>query len=299
MNLRQIEVFRAVMLAGTVSGAAKVLNVSQPGISRMLGAIEQRLGLRLFDRVRGRLRPTPEAEALYAQVQRVHGEVQRVATLASDLRHGRHLSLRILGSPSLMLESIPKALTALRERFDLATFQLATMSAAEMTRALLCQEADIAVSANPLISALPDSALEARVLGSWTLVCVFPGDHPFARSTAPIESAQILEQPLVGFPAQTPQGQFVDQESRKLGLAPRQTVEVRSSLNACALVLQGAGVAVIDDLTARAYVSRDLQFRPIPGAPHIDIMASTPPQVTPSALVEPFIEELADVLGPA
>jgi DNA-binding transcriptional LysR family regulator len=173
------------------------------------------------------------------------------------------------------------------------------MSAAQMTRALLRQEADIAVSANPLISALPDSALEARVLGSWTLVCVFPGDHPFARSTAPIESTQILEQPLVGFPAQTPQGQFVDQESRKLGLAPRQTVEVRSSLNACALVLQGAGVAVIDDLTARAYVSRDLQFRPIPGAPHIDIMASTPAQVTPSALVEPFIEELADVLGPA
>lgn len=74
---------------------------------------------------------------------------------------------------------------------------------------------------------------------------------------------------------------------------------MRSSLNACALVLQGAGVAVIDDLTARAYVSRGLQFRPIPGAPHVDIMASTPAQATPSALVEPFIEELADVFGPA
>jgi DNA-binding transcriptional LysR family regulator len=70
-------------------------------------------------------------------------------------------------------------------------------------------------------------------------------------------------------------------------------------MNACALVLQGASVAVIDDLTAQACVSRDLQFRPIPGAPHIDIMACTPPRVTPSALVEPFIEELADVLGPA
>ncbi len=60
---------------------------------------------------------------------------------------------------------------------------------------------------------------------------------------------------------------------------------MQSSLNACALVLQGAGVAVIDDLTARAYVSRDLQFRPITGAPHIDIMACTPPQAPPSALV--------------
>ena len=55
MNLRQIEVFRAVMLAGSVTDAARSLHVSQPGISRMLSHIELQLGLRLFERRKGRL----------------------------------------------------------------------------------------------------------------------------------------------------------------------------------------------------------------------------------------------------
>jgi DNA-binding transcriptional LysR family regulator len=59
MNLRQIEVFRAMMLAGSVTDAARLLHVSQPGISRMLGHIELQLGLTLFERGRGKLRPAP------------------------------------------------------------------------------------------------------------------------------------------------------------------------------------------------------------------------------------------------
>ena len=50
ISLKQIEYFRAVMEAGTVSGAAAMLNVSQPNVSRMLKYTESRLGLRLFER---------------------------------------------------------------------------------------------------------------------------------------------------------------------------------------------------------------------------------------------------------
>ena len=78
MNLRQIEVFRAVMLAGSVTDAARLLHVSQPGVSRMLGHIEVQLGVRLFERGRGKLRPTPEAQALYAEVEHVYRGVQRI-----------------------------------------------------------------------------------------------------------------------------------------------------------------------------------------------------------------------------
>ena len=68
MNLRQIEVFRATMLTGSTADAARLLHVSQPGISRMIGHIELQLGLRLFERGKGRIKPTPEAHALYAEV---------------------------------------------------------------------------------------------------------------------------------------------------------------------------------------------------------------------------------------
>ena len=88
MNLRQIEVFRAVMLAGSVTDAARMLHVSQPGISRMLGHIELQLGVRLFERGRGKLRPTPEAHALYAEVEQVYRGVQRIDDRARGLKSG-------------------------------------------------------------------------------------------------------------------------------------------------------------------------------------------------------------------
>ena len=55
MNLRQIEVFRAVMITGSVSGAARLLHVSIPAVSRLLSHTESRLGFLLFERVKGRL----------------------------------------------------------------------------------------------------------------------------------------------------------------------------------------------------------------------------------------------------
>ena len=66
MRLRQIEVFHAVYSCGSVTGAAEILNVSQPSVSKVLAHAEQQLGFPLFDRVRGKLVPTPEADRLFA-----------------------------------------------------------------------------------------------------------------------------------------------------------------------------------------------------------------------------------------
>ncbi|MET5019937.1 LysR family transcriptional regulator, partial [Burkholderia pseudomallei] len=60
LNLRPIEVFRAIMLTGSISGAAKLLHVSQQAVSRLISYAEQRLGLAQFESIKGRLYPTPE-----------------------------------------------------------------------------------------------------------------------------------------------------------------------------------------------------------------------------------------------
>ena len=61
MRLRYIEIFHAVMQAGSVKGAADILHITQPAASRLLQQAEQRVGVMLFERVRGRLVPTREA----------------------------------------------------------------------------------------------------------------------------------------------------------------------------------------------------------------------------------------------
>ena len=114
LNLRQIEVFRAIMLTGSISKAAQLLNVSQPAISRLLSYTESRIGLVLFERIKGRLYPTPEARRLYQVVEQVHNSVQRVNEVATDLIEKRHGSLHIAVSPSLGQTLIPMAAPLIR-----------------------------------------------------------------------------------------------------------------------------------------------------------------------------------------
>ena len=73
LTLRQIEVIRAIMVAGTVNGAAEMLNVSAPGISRVMKHAESVLGIRLFSRRHGRFTPTPEARNIFGQINEVYG----------------------------------------------------------------------------------------------------------------------------------------------------------------------------------------------------------------------------------
>ena len=61
LTLRQVEVIRAVMMTGTIQGAAEFLNVSPPGISRLMKHTEDSLGVRLFERKAGLFVPAPEA----------------------------------------------------------------------------------------------------------------------------------------------------------------------------------------------------------------------------------------------
>lgn len=63
LTLRQIEVIRAVMITGTLAGAAPLLNVAAPGLSRLMKYTEDTLGTKLFIRLGGRFVPAPEARA--------------------------------------------------------------------------------------------------------------------------------------------------------------------------------------------------------------------------------------------
>ena len=110
LNLRQIEVFRAVMTTGTIAGAAQMLFVSQPAVSRLLAHTEQRVGFALFERIKGRLFATPEAKKLFHEVEAVYRAVQRVNELASDLSSNRSGMLNFVSSPSVGQSFLPQAM---------------------------------------------------------------------------------------------------------------------------------------------------------------------------------------------
>ena len=96
---RQLTLFRSVMLHGNLSRAAEAVNSSQPTLSRELARLEQLLDFALFDRVRGRLRPTARALALMQEVERSFIGLEQIAQRARELRTLSTARLRLACLP--------------------------------------------------------------------------------------------------------------------------------------------------------------------------------------------------------
>ncbi|WP_255542621.1 LysR family transcriptional regulator [Azospirillum sp. INR13] len=114
MQARQLEVFCMLMRCGTVTGAAAMLNISQPALSQILLHAEDQLGFKLFDRVRGRLVPTQEANELYPEAERIFSELGALRRRTVDMRHGRTGLVRLAASAPPSMSIVPKALSAFR-----------------------------------------------------------------------------------------------------------------------------------------------------------------------------------------
>src|SRR5690606_20239750 len=102
-----IEVFHAVYVAGTVSGAARALQVSQPSVSKVLRHAETRVGFKLFRIVKGRLVPTEEAHILFHEARDVHMRIESLDATARNLKRGAEGHLRLAVLHSLGLDAAP------------------------------------------------------------------------------------------------------------------------------------------------------------------------------------------------
>lgn len=258
LNLRQIEVFRAIMLTGSISKAAQLLNVSQPAISRLLSYTESRIGLVLFERIKGRLYPTPEARRLYQEVEQVHNSVQRVNEVATDLIEKRHGSLHIAVSPSLGQTLIPMAATRFRQAFPDVKVYVRTLISSDLVQALVTQQAEVGVAIVPLTH----PSLHAQSIYENHLVAVLPASHPLADKQE-LDASDLEGLDLIGYGNDTPYGQMVQQLFGNRPGVPQLAVEVRLTHIACAMVQAGAGIAIVDELAVAGRVWPDVVVRPI------------------------------------
>jgi DNA-binding transcriptional LysR family regulator len=115
LTLRQIEVIRAIMVTGTVGGAARLLNVSSPGVSRVMKHAETSVGVKLFSRKGGRYSPTPQANAIFSQINGVYDKVEDLQFVISRIQRGAETELKIGSVPSIANIMVPRAIADLRK----------------------------------------------------------------------------------------------------------------------------------------------------------------------------------------
>lgn len=248
MRLRQIEVFRAVMLTGTVTEAARLLHISQPVVTRVLQHAETSLGFRLFDRVKGRLQPTTEAVALYGDVQRLYGEIERVRRVSESLRHKGAGRLRVAATPSLATPLLVPAVRRFCARHPETQVQVLTHHTDEIVQGLLRNQLDLGFAFAPP----PHEAIAGEAVATGRMLLAVPRDQPLpgAGRRARLPVRQLLDRAFIDYDDNSSLGLLVRQMLARNALEPRSTLEVQTYSLALALVESGLGVAVLDQFTA-------------------------------------------------
>jgi len=287
LNLRQIEVFRATMLTGSISGAAKLLHVSSPAVSRLISSTEQRLGLTFFKRIKGRLYPTPEARRLFLEVDAVYQGVERVNEVAEDLVGNREGHLRIGCSPSLGQLMLPLAVKRFYERLPDVRIILHTLLPSVLVQAVMTQQVELGVA---FIQETHPNLL-IRPLCENRLVVALPREHPLT-ARASLHLKDVIDQPFIGYGADSSVGRLLRRMLQEEGLSLRPRVEVQQVHVACAFVQDGMGIAIVDELSAQSPVWPNLVTRPLEpytAAPVSLIHGAFTP---PSRLAEEFMTTL-------
>jgi len=292
LPLRQLEAFRAVMEAGSVTEAARALGISQPAVSKMLQQAEDHLRFRLFTRERGRLTPTREARALLPELLKAFSAMEVVNRLAEDLQGAQAGLLTIAATPSLGNSLVPHAIArfhATRPRTRVALRALLNHEVVELV-------ADHRVDLGVVLIPAEDSATLARHLCTADLVCVVPRDHPLARLEA-VGPAELQQYPLVSFSRTLPIGALIEDAFQRTGLRRRIDLEVTQSATACSLVRAGAGIAVLDAFALMENRHPDLAVRPFTPAVRIEARVLLARHRPTSRLTEAFLRVLHEVVA--
>lgn len=292
---RHIEVFRAVMTAGSATGAADLLHSSQPTVSRELARLESLLGYALFERIQGRLRANARALALWDEVQRSWQGLERVVDRAVALGRPDAVQLSVLCLPALAHALLPGAAARLLQAHPHARLSVTPQESPLLEEWMSAQRFDLGLCEQ---AAAPPGT-RAEVLLTLDEVAVVPGSHALANRPV-LDLADFADQPFVSLSVDDPYRRLIDARFAEAAVPRTLRMETHSAAAVCAMVEHGLGLAIVNPLTALAaaahgrLVVRRLAFSiPFSVACVLPLYRPPLPEVPP--MLEALRAEAADV----
>lgn len=258
LSQRALEAFHATMITGSVSGAADMLHVSQPAVSRLIRDLEQAVGMALFLRMGGRVVPTAEAQELSAEVERAFIGLSTIEQAAAEIRRGHRSLISIAAMPALSQSVLPDVLAALHSERPDVQIELLPMRTQNVIRHVSVRQCQIGFTAPTR------QQFDIDLLRSYQLPyrCIMPKNHELA-TLKEIALADLDERNFVAFTATAATGQMLDRAFASRRKPPRITARSHLSTIVAALVLRGMGVGIVDPFTAADMVAAGGISRPV------------------------------------
>ncbi|MBR1219092.1 LysR family transcriptional regulator [Bradyrhizobium sp. U87765 SZCCT0131] len=291
MRLRQLECFRALMLHGTMTRAAELLGMSQPGISAMIANLEHATGLTLFVRRGGRLQPTPEARLFYVEAARALEAVENTARIASEIRSGRRGHLAIAAYPSVSISLLPRLLADFAAKRPDLQIKIITRASASVRELMSTQQFDIAVAELPLD--YPTAHMEVF---AYECLCMLPKGHRLAKLKQ-VTPADLDGEPFVTLFRGDPIYQQLASAFSEYGARWNVVAETEFFSTACELVAAGRGVGLVDPVVSRPFTA-NVVLRPFKPAINYQVALLFPVNEALSQVAQEFVDVLRRRLRP-
>lgn len=258
MNFKQVEAFRAVMLSGSMTAAAHSLHTSQPNISRLIGQLERSNGFKLFERVNGRLLPTDEGAALFADVERAFIGLQSLEQSAQNIRRGGTGQLRIAAVPSLSLTLLPRVIQRFRQENPDVAISIHTNDSPTVAHWAASRFCDLGL-ASYIGEDLP--GVTTQVLCDVPGVCVFPKGHRLT-ALATVAPEDLKGEEFISLAQNDGSRARVDRVFPDDKSYRRLNVETPYAATVCSLVALGLGVSIVSPMVALEYLHTGIETRP-------------------------------------
>ncbi|RWI87861.1 MAG: LysR family transcriptional regulator [Mesorhizobium sp.] len=257
ITLRHIEVFHAIMTAGSLTKAAEFMRTSQPTLSRELATFERLLDLKLFERRSRRLFATEKALTLHAEVKRSYFGLEQLMHAAEAIRDNTNQSVLIGCLPLFSLTLMPRVCRRILESEPSSRIGLHPVEQATLMRDLLALRYELGV----VEVGVPVDGVEIGEVTAGEEVCVLPFGHPLAAREV-ISPGDLDDQTLVSYSSTDPyRARF--QRLFTTGSFRNVHVEVPMADAICSLVQQGVGVGLVNPFSAYAYRGRGVIVRPL------------------------------------
>lgn len=257
LGFRHIETIHAIVLTGSVTGAATRLHVTQPAVSNVLKDAEERLGMVLFERRGGRLIPTGNAEALFNEIERSFIGLESINAFASRLHMDRHRVLSVVCTPAFGASVLPRMVASTGESARHSLLSVHSRVAHHVAALVSSGKCDLGFGLE--VPEVP--GVESMVIGELPIMCYLPASHPLA-SKARIHAEDLLDEPMIALSSVEGVDTVATAAFRDCERMPVSVIECPAAISACAMVGQGLGFMLFDALPSQVCDPARLAMRP-------------------------------------
>lgn len=290
---RQLTAFKHVMECGSVSAAANRMFVAQPSVTRLLKQLEHDIGFDLFERIKGRLVPTPEARLFYQEQCRLWQGLDHLRATARRIRSRDIGHLRLCAMPLLGLQFLPDVVADYLAQDPGTKVDLYVERSEQVVEDVVTQRVDIGLS----LTGGMDDRVNSQAF-SLPTVCLMPADHPLAQHTE-VSLADLHGQPLIDFESSDAVSTQLERLMREDNVEWNRVLTVSFALQAARCVQNGLGLTLIDALTAQSLRDESLVSRPVRAQVSDAVYVLTSREQPMSVMARDFLSFLEARLQPS